>query len=52
MEQGISITRGSLIGVGTGGGWGGAIAPPIFLEGGLSLPNILGRGAEPNSSPA
>ena len=26
---------------------GGTIAPPIFLEGGLSPPNILGRGAEP-----
>jgi len=30
------------------GGWG----PPIFLEGGLSPPNILGREAEPPSSPA
>jgi len=33
-----------LIGIGTGGA-GGAIAPPIFLEGGLSPPNILGKGS-------
>jgi len=39
------------IGVGTGGA-GGAIALQIFLEGGLSPPNILGREAEPPSSPA
>jgi len=39
------------IGIGTGGA-GGAIAPPIFLEGGLSPPNILGRETEPPSSPA
>ena len=35
-------TMDDLIGVGTGGGWGGGYSPP----------NILGRGAEPLSSPA